>query len=224
MCIETAFITKDNTNKFHFSISKSFGRGESHGKNWFKPIFEKYESFICAGGSALKGLADPYNCSHLQQRFLDALMWYGQGVVELLPATQIIKFILALEFITIPAKEKVKNNNNKISKTLAKRVRLLCSQSNNLGNLEKDVTKIYNVRSRIVHGDYSPISEELRNVATLAEKITRVTLFNALAFYLSINQRNKKAKSKDLDKEFKLWRARIANNRHRYKPIHIRSL
>lgn len=81
LCTSSARLTKDENNRLHFSISSS-SQGELLGKKWFKFISEPNDKFLRIIGAALEGLVYPYSCSHLQQRFLDALMWYGKGVKE----------------------------------------------------------------------------------------------------------------------------------------------
>jgi len=53
-----------------------------------------------------------------------------------------------------------------------------------------------------MHGDYSPLSQDLVAISGLAEKIARVTLQNAILFYISIEQTLRGANAKRLEEEF----------------------
>lgn len=119
--------------------------------------------------------------------------------MELLPAAQIIQYVAALERITIVGEQ------NAITDTVAKRVALLCQGAEEIEfeKWEKAAKIIYDKRSRLMHGDYSPLSKDLIGVAALAERVTRKTLLKAMGFYLFVNYKIKHATEKDLGEEFK---------------------
>jgi hypothetical protein len=199
-----SLIKNNSTGRFEFSTS-SGAKGDFLCDDWFSKLSRAAGFLICAMSSTLIGLIDPVCCSHLRQRFLDALTWYGQGVTELLPSAKIIKYVAALERIVVTGKIK----DGQIKDTVAERVALLCCELDPVKyeQLEKDTANTYDFRSRLMHGDYSPISEELAQVSAFAEHIARLTIQNAIMFYISIEQRTPSANAKKLEEEFLALRA-----------------
>ncbi len=52
-------------------------------------------------GLALDGYLKPEVKSNHRDRWLDALNWYGQAVSEPLPSAQLVKYVAALERLTV---------------------------------------------------------------------------------------------------------------------------
>ncbi|MGO9370714.1 MAG: hypothetical protein ACLQBD_01280 [Syntrophobacteraceae bacterium] len=202
-------LTKDNSSsRFDFSTSSGV-KGAFLGEDWFNKLSKAAGYLLFAMSSALIGLIDPFRCSHLRQRFLDALTWYGQGVTEMVPSAKIIKYVAALERIVV-------TGSDDIAKTVAERVALLCCELDPMKYEEwkEDTAKTYNFRSRLMHGDYSPMSEELVGVSALAERIARLTLQNAIIFYISIEQKIPGATAKRLEEEFFALRGTLPRPTH----------
>lgn len=195
---KSACLTKDNrSDRFEFSLSSGL-KGAVFGHDWFSKLSTAAGCLLCAIGSSIIGIIDPSRCSHLQLRFLDALTWYGQGVTEVVPSAKVIKYVAALERIVITKK------NEDISRTVSERVALLCSEMHpqKYEEWRRNTIKVYDYRSKLMHGDYSPLSQDLVAISGLAEKIARVTLQNAILFYISIEQTLRGANAKRLEEEF----------------------
>jgi hypothetical protein len=193
----TASLTREADEKLNIKIH----RGSEHvpgGSAWFEKVTGKDPFYIKAAGTALQSLIDPRYVSHLGQRFLDALNWYGQAVTELRPSAQIIKYAAALERLTVTKKEK------DLTQVVTRRTALL-TYDKDKGDFErakKDAGEIYEWRSNLMHGSCSPFDRELDSVTPLAEKITRRALFVALDLFVYLDNTIENAKEIDLEKKY----------------------
>jgi hypothetical protein len=52
----------------------------------------------------LDHIIDPQYTTHLKERFLDAMAWYGQAISEKQISVQIVKCVAALERLTVTKK------------------------------------------------------------------------------------------------------------------------
>lgn len=113
----------------------------------------------------------------LSARYLGSLQWYGEAVRDKSPATRLIKFITAIEHLLL-TKER-----EGVTRILKQRVAAL---TYNIGSLESRLTveakfgRLYDLRSRYVHGSLAPWDEraglQLLAAAQLAEEVLHSAL------------------------------------------------
>ncbi len=205
---------------FDFSVSRSL-RGASFEDDWYNKLRKAAGCTLCAMEAVLNGLLEPWRCSPIQQRYIDALTWYGQGVTEPQVSAKIIKHVASLERITVTRKRE--GEEDYIAKTMVERVALLHyiffpEEQGQHDKWKADAAKVYDTRSRLMHGDYSPLSEELQDTAGLAERITRMALQGAIQFYMYVDHKSDSANVKELEEEFLALRSAVFEGREPFPP------
>lgn len=127
-------------------------------------------------GTALEAAVDPDLTRPISRRFLDAAQWFGEACRDDRAATKIVKYVIALERMTMTEEK------DDIGNVMAERVAALCGGSENQ-SFEKcfnDVKAIYDLRSRLVHGSISPADPRIGKGLSLAAHIAEECLVNAL--------------------------------------------
>ncbi|MDY4385071.1 HEPN domain-containing protein [Pectobacterium aroidearum] len=126
-------------------------------------------------GLVLDGALDYYPSNTIGQRFLDSIQWFGEATRESNCATRILKYIISLERLVITKKVDC------VSEVLSSRVSILCS--NNRDEWPKwkcKIKKVYDVRSRLVHGTLSPKDKDVERSLNVCIEITEMALTNLL--------------------------------------------
>jgi hypothetical protein len=206
---QKANLTQETDGALHVSIGWS-KRDAMVGTGWFGAITKPDPFFFQAAGSALFACVDPHQSTDLNQRFLDALSWYGQAISEAFPSGQIVKFVAALERLTITKKEK------DITETVSKRTALLLSHGQDPKEFAlrlSQAKKVYDSRSGLMHGSISPFDKRLAAVAPLAERLTRDALLLSLDLFMALKHelRNRTPTRSDLEKKYERLEAERAD-------------
>lgn len=156
--------------------------------------------FLC--GVALEAAVNPDLERPLSRRFLDATLWFGQGVREESVAASVVKFVTALERMLMTEKKK------EIGIVLAERLSAVCTiayQGQNYKTRQEwfdEMRKAYRLRSKLVHGSISPESDEVRKGVYSCMKLTEATLMSLLTLANEDDFRREKLSSKDLTEMF----------------------
>ncbi len=171
------------------------------GPGWFGAITKPDPFFFQAAGSALFACIDPEQSTDLNQRFLDALTWYGQAVSEVFPSAQVIKFVAALERLTVTKKV------SDLTETVSKRTALLLGHGESREAFERlyaDTKKVYDCRSGLMHGSISPLDKRVAAIAPLAERLTRDMLLRSLDLFMAMKHelRNRVPTRSDVEKRY----------------------
>jgi len=135
------------------------------------------ELFIKLSGVALEIVVDPDLQRPVSRRVLDAIYWFGEGVRETGDAAKVVKYVTALERMLMT------NEGDDIAKLVSERCAAFCLTSDEPITLEQwraEALGLYELRSRLVHGDMSPLSKEVRSGARLGAKIARLVILAAL--------------------------------------------
>lgn len=113
----------------------------------------------------------------LSQRMLGAIQWFGEAVREDSPSTRLLKFISAIEHIMLTGER------DNLTALLARRVAALCYEigsATSRNDVEKEFRRLYDLRSKLIHGALSPwspkVESELAAAATLAENVANGAL------------------------------------------------
>lgn len=113
----------------------------------------------------------------LSQRMLGAIQWFGEAVREDSPSTKLLKFITAIEHIMLTGER------DNLTALLARRVAALCYEigsATSRHDVEKEFRRLYDLRSKLIHGALSPwspkVGSELAAAATLAENVANGAL------------------------------------------------
>jgi len=199
---KTARLTREADGKFDFSLS--WGAEDAlTNKEWLQELMEAGGPYLRAAGEALDTCVDPQCSSHLKERFLDAMAWYGQAVSEPQPSVQIIKYVAALERLTVTGRFE----EGLLTATVIRRSAFLSCHGTNetYERMLKETEQVYDCRSDLMHGSKSPFDKRLDLVVPLSEKIARNALFGSLALYTGLEHDiHKQATAKNLEEKFKI--------------------
>ncbi len=195
---KTANLTAEADGKFDFSYGWST-QDVPTGKGWMNVLKSPHDSYFRAAASTLYSCVDPQNSSHLVERFLDSMAWYGQAVSEPSTSVRIVKYVAALERLTITRKLE-----SKLTATVIRRTALLSCDKTAEGyeKAEKDAERVYDCRSGLMHGSLSLFDRELHFVAPVAERITRIALFKCLRIFTDLASAVDGATGKHLEAEY----------------------
>ena len=195
---ETASLRRDSKGQIGFSINREWQDRHAPDK-WYEKLRQHAGQYLALTGNALRGLQDPSTASHLTLRFLDSLNWYGQAVKESHSASAIVKYVAALERVTMT------KEYEDIAKTLSRRTALLCAKGDKLKYTKQYALArdIYNWRSKLMHGSISPSHKDLSAIRSKASGLTRFTLLAAVDYFAAIERENPRATSADLEKAYK---------------------
>ena len=128
------------------------------------------------------------------------MAWYGQAISEKQISVQIVKYVAALERLTV-----TKKLDEGLTNTVVRRTAIL-THGGNPGSYEKtvkDVAKVYDFRSRLMHGSKSPFDKDLESIPPIAEEVTRLALFSALRLFTELDNTVENAKEKQLEAKYK---------------------
>jgi hypothetical protein len=193
-----ANLTREGDGRFNFSLQWS--RSDTSAvENWYQGIIDQSEFYFTAAASALDSCLDPQRRTHLKQRFLDAMSWYGQAVSDPLPSVQIIKYVAALERLTM-----TKKLDRDLTQTVTRRIAILSyyADPSDFKKALADAETVYDCRSALMHGSKSPFDKDLQALAPLAEEIARKALFSSLEIFVALHHEVKGAKPSDLEKKY----------------------
>lgn len=196
---DIAQLTRPSIGPFSLMVSRRVAEDTGITEVAFRQISESKDFYLEAASSALNACVDPQKEIHLSRRFLDGLTWYGQGVTETMPSAKIVKYVAAWERLTITKKEE-----NGLTDKVTRRIAILShlKAKGDLTNSLKEVKRIYDWRSKLMHGSCSPFNKELPALSSLAGNITATALNRSLEIFLRLAGRTKNAKEADLEAEY----------------------
>ncbi len=202
-----AHLTRGLDGVFHYSI-RSGGEGGSAEEGWYEGIKTgpSWWALDAAGDAIHAYLAPGAVKSDHRDRWLGVLHWYGQAVTDTTPASQLVKYVAALERLTVLEETKTmdKIEGQKVTDVVTRRTALLGCESDDAADIARTRTEartLYDWRSALMHGRSSPLTKELDDVMHLAHRITQRAMFAALAIYVQLDMAGKVC-SKDLEARF----------------------
>jgi hypothetical protein len=135
----------------------------------------------------------------LADRFRQAVSWFGEGVAESYRAARILAFVTSIERAVVPG------DHAEVWRAVTRRAAILARETEG-GSLEgwlAKATKIYEIRSQIVHGGVSPFAPQAGALEMVAAELARATLHGVLAFYESLGLTRAKYSADRLEKDFR---------------------
>lgn len=157
------------------------------GEGWHEYLNGELRPFLETGGQAVAGLLCPRKPFPLEQRFLDGLHWFGLACCERSPASRIVACVFALERLSMTREVE---DLGMIARAFAQRSILLAQGFAGLRAIEwfADFQMLYDVRSRLAHGDISPTDATIVTSASFALAATRAALLGCLAVYANLSR------------------------------------
>lgn len=197
----TAGLVRDAAGSFHSSFAER-GDGELASEGWYDDLLKNGDWALAMGGAALHGYLSPESRSDHRDRWLDALNWYGQAVVEPLDSAQLVKFVAALERLTVTDASDVEAATDVVTRRTAL---LVGDDPGRVAEVRQEMRKIYRWRSLLMHGRSSPLTPELgsvmNSVMRTAREIVPQALFRALELLWVMDYTGEQT-SDELEKRF----------------------
>jgi hypothetical protein len=128
-------------------------------------------------GIALENLINPNLERPLSRRLLDAIYWFGEAVRETSSAAKIVKYVTALERMLMS------REHDDIAKIVSDRSAAFCwigDSGKSLETWRNETLSLYDLRSRLVHGDMSPLSLDVFTGVHVAARISRMAILSAM--------------------------------------------
>ncbi|MDX6749678.1 HEPN domain-containing protein [Geminicoccaceae bacterium 1502E] len=176
-------IALDSAGDLCLRASIKWRRGH-FGETWWQAINRGSGNFLIEIlGVAIKEGNDIRRPAPLAGRFLDALTWYGEAVRDEFTASRIVKYITAMERVLIIGSEAmIADIISSRGAALMYNFEVACGRSCDSNALRKRFRRVYDFRSRLVHGSNSPMDDGLGEIAREAEELCRAVL-RCIAIY-----------------------------------------
>jgi hypothetical protein len=115
----------------------------------------------------------------LNQRFLDAVNWFGDAATDPEPTASVVKYVSAIERLVFGARQ------HQRTKAFCSRLKALWAAYDCDGakTVAAEAREIYEARSSLLHGSDSPRERSVHRVEALAEKLARLSVLCAAQLY-----------------------------------------
>lgn len=155
-------------------------------------------------GTALESMTNPDLDRTLSQRFLDAAHWYGEAARETASAAKVVKYVTALERLLMT------DERDDIASLVSHRASMFFAKLFDPAARAERVEiikRLYDLRSRIVHGSMSPRAPEIIEGVGVAAILTSETALHVLDALQAEGLRSENVSSKRYAK----WLGRVEN-------------
>ena len=178
----------------HFAITWSRGTHWALVEDgWFSEVEQKAAGHLSAAAQIIEAYLSPIKPYDIATRWLDALNWYGQAVAERIPSAKIVKYVAALERLTI-TEQTGTDDDRGLTDAVTRRAALFAAGEDDDAREQRrrEARDLYKLRSKLMHGQRSPVSKEqivsdaLRSSMAKADEIARHVLINALGEYVHL--------------------------------------
>lgn len=147
-------------------------------QNWHEILMQGNHAFTVLG-SALAPLVDPIQIYHLHERLIDAINWFGDAANDTAASSSIVKYASSIERLFFGQRHRDRKH------VFANRVKgvLTAFGCDGKGEAYEHALEVYDVRSALLHGAYSPRDEAARQVVYRAEEVSRMCLLCSAQLY-----------------------------------------
>lgn len=172
--------------------------------NWVQALYDHEGTTVDLAGNAIRVLIDSSLKWPLSQRFLDALSWFSDAMDEISPAGKVIKYVSAIERMTVTGKEFRDRVKRPITDIFSPRATLLCYHlmQGTLTDWYKRLSDIYALRSDLLHGSLSPFDEKVRESVSDAEELASIVLISGLHWFQELGIDDAQFNDKRLREKF----------------------
>ncbi|TCV85811.1 hypothetical protein EDC63_10819 [Sulfurirhabdus autotrophica] len=138
-------------------------------ENWYEGLTQGSGHELQILGSALAPLVDPREITHLHERFVDAINWFGDAATDTESTASVVKYVSAIERLFFGKFDRGHKTE------FASRIKIVCNLFGyeDGGQAYEDALQVYNARSALLHGDLSPRDKKSQEIALLAEELSR---------------------------------------------------
>ncbi|MEG3160941.1 HEPN domain-containing protein [Sphingomonas sp. LB2R24] len=172
----TADLRLNERGALDVTLHHTFHGGANFEKGWSKELEHPGMQLGLKICGIVVESALPCERRPLSLRMLSAIQWFGEAARERSPATRFIKLITAVEHIVLTGEPDV---TRQVSRRVAALIYDIGSKASRQ-QTEEDFKRLYNIRSRLIHGGISPwdasIKRDARAAATMAELVAHSVL------------------------------------------------
>ncbi|WP_242139628.1 HEPN domain-containing protein [Sphingomonas sp. TREG-RG-20F-R18-01] len=181
---QTASIQRDDGSG-RFSISTGWAlKGQGLSKGWTTEFLEGEEAFAFdQAGAILESRLDPDLDRPLSQRLLDAAQWFGEAVRDRSPSTRLVKYVTALERLTLTRKERTDGAPDRIADLVSSRIAAMTTgliPDRTFAQNKAAFKRLYTTRSELVHGGISPLDPKVPDAVRDANDYCEYAIGRAL--------------------------------------------
>lgn len=181
---QTASIQRDDGSGL-FSISTGWAvQGQGLSRGWTTEFLEGEEAFAFEqAGAILESRLDPDLNRPLSQRLLDAAQWFGEAVRDRSASTRLVKYVTALERLTLTRKERTDGTPDRIADLVSDRIAALATgliPERSFAENKAAFKRLYNTRSELVHGGISPLDSKVADAVRDANDYCEFSINRAL--------------------------------------------
>lgn len=174
--MRSAHLWTDKDNVSHPSFKTSFAE---HGpQGWYELLLGRGANSLDWLGSALYILTQPERPSHIHQRLIDAIRWYGDAAVDSSPAGKVVKYVSAIERLLFGARHT--DRKKKFAQRITSILSLFDCKVEDAENLAQTV---YDARSGALHGALSPELEDDKAIMHRTEMVARLCILCCSQYY-----------------------------------------
>lgn len=147
-------------------------------QNWYEVLMQCDHSLAFLG-SALVPLVDPIQTYHLHERLIDAINWFGDAANDTAVSSSIVKYVSSIERLFFGQRHRDRKQ------VFANRVKGVLAAFGCEGNGQtyEHALEVYDVRSALLHGAYSPHDDAARQAVYRAEEVSRMCLLCSAQLY-----------------------------------------
>lgn len=187
---KTAVLTRDAKGELGISLSNT-PMDNTVGDQWLEILTSsKHFSLLAKVLTLCSTFDDP---PPLCARLMDALSWFGDAVAEKSPAAKIVKFVTAIERLCGTGKEKNTDGKDRgVTGIVITRASILYSviTERPFTKVKKEITDVYECRSKLVHGSVSPFADEVSARVVKVDRATNLVLLAAIDYYSVLGLEN----------------------------------
>ncbi|WP_321394213.1 HEPN domain-containing protein [Emcibacter sp.] len=136
----------------------------------------------------------------IYQRLLNSIWWFGDAVSEISESAKIVKYVNAIEAIVITDDNKTTAQFNNRVLGLVTPVREYLFDDTM--KLDKKISKLYDLRSKLVHGRKSPIDTKLAENIFFAHDLASKVIISSFYWTSMIAEKDHNMTIKSIHKEF----------------------
>lgn len=184
---------------------------------WFDDVVKDVGGHLHAAGQVIEAYLVPDQPFQIATRWLDALNWYGQAVEERIASAQIVKYVAALERLTITERTPTDGDRG-LTEAVTRRAALFAAGSDEEARERRrlEARELYRWRSKLMHGQASPVvkeqlrADQLRSLMASADDLTAHVLIDALGEYVHLLMAEKRTDD-DLEERLRVLEAAFAS-------------
>ena len=175
--LHTAHLYADVHGVIHASVGAN-ALGPVGVINWYKELI-KGDLELAILGSALIPIVNPIETSHLHQRLIDAINWFGDAATDANTSSSIVKYVSAIERLFFG---KFESGRTKIFAGRIKDV-LEAFGCDGTHRVYEQALEVYKTRSVLVHGEQFQTEDEANESICLASSLCRMCLLCSAQLY-----------------------------------------